>query len=513
MFEEIATYTNMYGLQLGLNSFRLTSTSEIKILFALHIMIGSLNKFPRIRMYWERSLRIYAFLENMSRDRFFQLRTCLHFVNNLEKPTKSASRTTSTLEGSPSTSKTTSESNPISKSSATSTSELKDKLYKVRPIIESVRKRCLQLEVERDLSVDEQIIPFTGKIGIKQYIRGKPCPWGIKVYVLCGKSGQAYDFLFYQGKSTEINKETLTKFGHGASVVLHLIERISKSGHHLFFDNFFSSYLLFTELKDKGILAAGTIRINRFFQPPIMNDKEMKKKERGFSEEVVSPDGIVIVKWLDNRTVCLASNYLGKGEEDTAKRWDKNTSKYIEITRPAVVKEYNHSMGGVDLLDQLISLYRIFIRSRKWTLRVTMHMVDFALVNSWIEYKKDCEKNNITGKNVIDLLEFRMRVAESLIKMGQAVILNKRGRPPTSNSPRNSPSNSPVPSRRRVETRPLREIQSDRVDHMPQFDDQKEATRCKKTGCKGRTHVFCDKCKVHLCLLKIRNCYSDFHRK
>lgn len=50
MFEEMATYTNIYALQNN-NNFRATSPSEMKICFALHIMIGCLNKFPRIRMY------------------------------------------------------------------------------------------------------------------------------------------------------------------------------------------------------------------------------------------------------------------------------------------------------------------------------------------------------------------------------------------------------------------------------------------------------------------------------
>lgn len=342
-FEKMATYTNIYAMQNNIN-FRATSASEMKICFALHIMIGCLNKFPRIRMYWEKSLHIYAFTENMSRDRFFQLRTN-HHVNNVEKP--------------PGTT---------------------DELYKVRPLIESVR-RCRELPVERQLSVDEQMIPFTGTLGIKQYIKGKPSPWGIKVFVLCGISGQAYDFLFYQGKTTEMSAENIKKFGQGSSVVLHLVQRISSPGHELFFDNYFSSYSLLTQLKEKEILAAGTIRINRFFHPPVLSDKEMNRQGWGFSEEVVSQDGIVVVKWLDNRTVCLASNYLGKGTEDEAKRWDKKNSQYIEINRPEIVKRYNQSMGGVDLLDQLISLYRIFIRSKKWTLRVTMHMIDFALVN------------------------------------------------------------------------------------------------------------------------------------
>ncbi|KAK9728889.1 hypothetical protein QE152_g17023 [Popillia japonica] len=151
-------------------------------------------------------------------------------------------------------------------------------------------------------------------------------------------------------------------------------------------------------------------------------------------------------------------------------------------------------MRGVDLLDQLIILYRIFIRSRKWTLRVAMHMIDFVLVNSWLEYKKDCAKrnvpnnsvlhlldfrihvaesliklgrNNVPNNSVLHLLDFRIHVAESLIKLGRNVEPNNRGRPSTSSSP----AVVPPPRRNHVEMRPFHEIQTDRVDHMPQFDD------------------------------------------
>lgn len=472
MFEDIAMYTNMYAIQNEIK-FKPTTKSEIQTLFALHILIGTFNKFPRIRMFWEHSLGLRIFLDNMSRDRFFQLRTCLHFVDNLNVQQQN-----------------------------------NDKLVKVRPLINSVKNRCHQLKLEQNLCVDEQMIPFTGAVNFKQYVKGKPCPWGIKVFVLCGKSGQAYDFLFYQGKTTPLDKSNVDTFGQAASFVLHLTQRIQNSGHKLFYDNYFSSYSLLTHLREKGILAAGTVRINRFYKPPLMTDTHMNKKDRGSSEEMVSKDGVVILKWLDNKTICLASNYVGKGVEDKAKRWDKVEQKYIMIDRPQIVQEYNHSMGGVDLLDQLISTYRIFIRSRKWTLRVAMHLIDFALANSWIEYKTDCERNNVPAKQILPLLEFRTHVAESLIKWGKNVRINKRGRPSSSPSPREFP----IPRRKPTEVRPLQEIQKDHVDHLPHFDTKKEATRCKLTGCKGRSHIFCNKCQVHLCLVRNRNCFVDFHQ-
>ncbi|GLV40892.1 hypothetical protein CBL_08466 [Carabus blaptoides fortunei] len=93
--------------------------------------------------------------------------------------------------------------------------------------------------------------------------------------------------------------------------------------------------------------AAGTVRMNRFYKPPFMSDKYFKKKKTDYSEDLVSQDGIIMVKWQDNKPVHMASNIFGTGRTDKAKRWDKQQSAYIEIERPDVIREYNKSMGGV----------------------------------------------------------------------------------------------------------------------------------------------------------------------
>jgi len=51
-------------------------------------------------------------------------------------------------------------------------------------------------------------------------------------------------------------------------------------------------------------------------------------------------------------------------------------------------------MDGVDKHDQLVSYYRVFIKSRKLTLRMVFH----ALGNSWLEYKQETEIKNVAKK-------------------------------------------------------------------------------------------------------------------
>lgn len=75
-------------------------------------------------------------------------------------------------------------------------------------------------------------------------------------------------------------------------------------------------------------------------------------------------------------------------------------------------------MGGVDKIDHLITIYRTFIRSKKWTLRMFTHTIDLAITNSLLEYRKDAEALQVPKKGILDLLHFRHEVAEALMNVG-----------------------------------------------------------------------------------------------
>ncbi len=228
-----------------------------------------------------------------------------------------------------------------------------------------------------------------------------------------------------------------------------------KQGHKLYFDNYFSSYQALGILRNKGVNAAGTIRVDRFAKPPLLSEKEMTKKGRGFSDSVVSHDNeVVVVKW----PVLMASNFVGIGQTDTAKRWDKKLKKYVDVTRPEIIALYNKGMGGVDLL----SYYRVFIRSRKCPLRVIFHFMDFAVCASWLEYRKDCRRANVPKKKEMDLLKFRMETAHCLFKSGNPVRSTKRG-PPRSELTTDSNKKRKMKT---TEVRPYNDVRFDHIDHL-----------------------------------------------
>jgi hypothetical protein len=68
-------------------------------------------------------------------------------------------------------------------------------------------------------------------------------------------------------------------------------------------------------------------------------------------------------------------------------------------------------MGGVDLMDSLVALYRNNIRDSRWYIRIFHHMLNVAVVNTWLLWRKI---NNVP----MDLLEFKSRLADGLVFNG-----------------------------------------------------------------------------------------------
>jgi len=91
------------------------------------------------------------------------------------------------------------------------------------------------------------------------FIRGKPMTYCFKIWVMAGKDGYPYHLQIYTGR--EQNERALPL---GTRVVQHMIAaadaHTTTQRHHLFFDNFFTSYQLLKELANNGIWATGTVR-------------------------------------------------------------------------------------------------------------------------------------------------------------------------------------------------------------------------------------------------------------
>ena len=90
----------------------------------------------------------------------------------------------------------------------------------------------------------------------------------------------------------------------------------------------------------------------------------------------------------------------------------------IDISRPHLIGVYNKSMGGVDLMDMMCTLYKYQLRSKRWYLYIFYHTLTIALVNACFLYRRDCEALKI--KKVMPLKKFQALVANSLCNAGKS---------------------------------------------------------------------------------------------
>ena len=77
-----------------------------------------------------------------------------------------------------------------------------DPLYKIRPFAEALIKNCqLSYNLGRDVSIDESMIGFKGRLHFVQYMPDKPTKWGMKAFILADSpSGYMYNWRLYTGK-------------------------------------------------------------------------------------------------------------------------------------------------------------------------------------------------------------------------------------------------------------------------------------------------------------------------
>ena len=111
-----------------------------------------------------------------------------------------------------------------------------------------------------------------------------------------------------------------------------------------------------------------------------------------------------------------------------------------------------------------MAYYRIHIRSKKYYLRLFFHLLDLAVVNSWLLYRRDCESMAIPRQKRKDQLAFKLALANHLCKHGKRIAGEKKGRP--------SFNSSKQAKRKRGPATPIPDIDicRDQIGHMPVVD-------------------------------------------
>ncbi|XP_077403926.1 uncharacterized protein LOC144036874 isoform X3 [Vanacampus margaritifer] len=471
MLENIVQQTNRHSVQKHGKCVN-TSVKEIEQVLGMYLRMG-LVQMSGVRQYWESEVRYGPVADVMSHERFKRLLSVIHFVDN-----------------------------------EMANGEVKtDRLWKLRPFLDSFRRQCLTIAPRQKQSIDEMTVPCEGPFGgMRRNSKGKPHGWGFKVWARCCVTGLLHDFDVCQGKGGGGGGEKEPKkspLGVGGDVVVKLCRSLAENANFLIFaGNFFTSMPLIETLLAKGIYYTGTVRKTRMATCNLVPDQDLSEKGRGsYDYQLESDTNAVCLKWHDTKAVSLMSTYAGPEPLSKARRWDKSKKEYAYVDQPNIIKEFNASMGGVDVLDALLARCQFRIRTRRWYLPLFWHFTSVAVINAWLLYRRDCEAQGIAGSRVLKLRKFQGLVAQGLVEVGTA---RKRARPSSPSSA--SPSFPPPP--RFVRVYQSAEVRLDQVGHWP----VKEEHRRRCAVCKDlKTEMHCEKCAVPLCINKKRNCFKDYH--
>ena len=115
----------------------------------------------------------------------------------------------------------------VDNNSAPPCEEERDRLFKIRPVIEELRRHFqLNYILSREISIDETMVKFKGRKFFRQFLPSKPIRFGFKLFTLAeSKSGYIWNFEVYTGRKEEA-EQNQTK-----NVVVRLMSPLEDKGY------------------------------------------------------------------------------------------------------------------------------------------------------------------------------------------------------------------------------------------------------------------------------------------
>ena len=426
---------------------------EMEAFVALQIAMGLCSK-PALSDYWSQYwLTKVSFGDVMARNRYENISYALHFNNNEQRI-------------------------PFGQ-------EGYDALFKVRKLLQITDPLYLQAFCpSKELSLDETMIKFKGRIYFRQFNPAKPTRFGIKQFALCeAKSGYALRFLTYTGKDTLPNQDP--KLTVTENIVKQLMTGYENLGHVLYTDSYYTSPNIVRALEKEGIGYVGTVRAGRKNMPPSLHPNNLPLR-KGSEPVFARSDNVVACTWHDTKRVSFVSSVHTNNTVEKRIRSRQHEGGFRSVEKPVIADSYNDYMGGVDIMDQLLGTYCYPHKVSKWYHAVYQRVREVALTNGYIVYQNADNRNTLTPK------AFREAVIDGLL---EGFV----------------PSVRPV---RQTETpRPTRLTER----HWPKFNEKSEhrpectvcSNRTKPGWKRVQTRWECEQCGVPMCVDK--GCFKIYH--
>ena len=342
VFDVVVLQTNLYTAQERAKNpdkhrmaWHEVDKDEMRTFIALILAMGLVNK-PCIHSYWSTDdiLQTPFFTNCMSRNRFTKILRYIHFVNNTHLIPRGQ--------------------------------DGYDELGKIRPFLEQIRNRFQRVyALSRNLSVDETLVKFKGRLSWRQYMRDKPARFGLKEFTLAdAENGYVLDINVYTSKECGQNSKGLAQ-----RVVLKLVEPFYGLGYNIFMDNYYTSAELYEKLYDQGLQACGTCRGDQIGLPrDVTKSTSATVKRMKHGEAIFHQRGhLTCVTWKDRKPVTILKTLPPTEEMGVTERsvQEANVWQKKDFACPIPVQQYNSYMGGVDIADQRTTAYARLMKG--WT--------------------------------------------------------------------------------------------------------------------------------------------------
>ena len=357
-------------------------------------------------------------------------------------------------------------------------------LRKIQPFVDIVLAICKNVyKPSQNLTVDESLLLYKGRLYFKQYIPAKRRRFGIKIYFLCeSDSGFTSNFCFHTVKSDHDNfAPECVSLSVSERVVVHLCQEYLDMGYIVWCDNWFNSVRLASYLLSRKTLLIGTIRPNRGV-PALLQEAAVNIRETKF----VRSNDLLLSKFCDKKSsgqklvyMIDTKNKVGFSECERVAKGGKK----ILFKKSDTMSQYNKCMGGVDRSDQILHAYDPTRKSYRWFHKIGIHLIQRMCLNAHIVYFVYGGKRNFQSFLMSCVRFFLHETGVGRQPLVRCV---------------SSPSNSHFPSK-----------------FPPRGNNAHPTKRCRVCYSNGRikkTTVFCDTCpgKPGLCMTP---CFGSYHTK
>lgn len=426
--------------------------SEVYKFFSI-ILHMSLVEKPHIKDYWSTNpvLQTTYASKLMKRDRFISIFSMLHIANNDKYVRK----------GQPGY----------------------DSLYKIRSYVNFLNDKMSKLYYPgQNITVDEGVCPFRGRVHFRVYMKNKPEKYGMKLFIASDPlTGYTLSFEIYSGKGEE-NNSIIPLYSR-------LLKQYFNKGHTIYIYRFYTSPMVLEYLWDNKTNGVGTVMANRRGLPKdsVVNAK-LKKGEMAFARN--GPQ--ICIKWKDTRDVLIMSTCHSA---DMAPVTVKARGGPIQKFKPVSIIDYNKFKTGVDHGDQMITYYPFKRKTLKWWKKMFFYLFKVSVVNSFIIYKHYAiqNKNPCLKTFMLNLCQQMSEKSGEVIETGTGYETTNVDRLISRHFIKKIPPTPKKSNPRRTCKVCSKKIKTGKLD------------RCKK-----ETSYYCPICNVPLC---IENCFEIYHTK